>query len=894
MSDDARPNPKRGRLTVFFGAAPGVGKTFAMLEAARQEREQGRDVVVGVAESHGQKDTVALLTGLEALAPSALDELDLDAVLARRPALVVIDELAHRNAPGSRHPRRWQDVDELVDAGIDVYTTLDVRHLESLVDVVAQITGVVVRETVPDAVLEGAHEVRLVDLPPDELLERVREGKIDVSEEKASFFRKGNLIALRELALRHTAQRVDAEMHAYRRDQGIDGPWAVTERILVAVSWSPYSARLVRAACRMARGLRAPWIAVYVDTPASLGLSARDRAQLAQNLRLAEELGAEIVTLEGVRAVDAVIRYARSRNVTRFVVGKPGMIRLRDRLFGSFVDELVRKSGGIDVHVTTGAGEGDAANPAEGAARAPRASRFGWGGYAATFAMLAAATAVNAALFGRAQPTNVVMVYLLGVVLVAMRFGYAASVLASIGAVLAFDFFFVPPYFTFAVSDVRHVFTFGVMLTVALIISSLAQRVRAQAAAAEGRERRTSVLYAMTRELSREAGRDALTSAAARHLGAFFESEVVVYAPDARGALEVVHRERDERGGAADEAAQEDAVVRWVWDHGREAGATTGTLAGARGLYVPLTGPHGPCGVLGLSPRDPERFADPDQRRLLEAFAAQVAVALDRAKLADETQRARVEAEREHLLNALLSSVSHDLRTPLATITGAASVLLDDSVPRDDRVRRELLESIYEEGQRLNRLVRNLLEMTRLESGSVEVKKELQPLEEVIGAALNRLDARLEGRDVRVRLPVDLPLVPIDAVLMEQVFLNLVENALRYTPPASPIEISARAGEAEVIVEVADRGPGVAAADVERIFEKFQRGGGRREPGGVGLGLAICRGVVRAHGGRIRVENRAGGGASFELALPAPSEPARAARSAEVEATEATEEEVRS
>jgi two-component system sensor histidine kinase KdpD len=863
----------RGKLTIFFGFAPGVGKTYAMLEAARVEMEDGkRDVVVGIVETHGRYDTGSLLIGLQLLPRRklehrgvALEELDLDGVLARRPQVVLVDELAHTNAPGSRHVKRWQDVDELLDAGIDVFTTLNVQHLETLNDVVAQITGVVVRETVPDAVFDRSYDVRVVDLPVGELLERLQAGKVYVPEQASrameSFFREGNLIALRELALRRTAERVDAKMRGYKAAHGIEESWHTGERVLVCVSPSPLSAHLVRAARRMATSLHAELVGVNVETPAALRMAAPERELLASHLRLVESLGGEPVTLRGEDAAVEIVRYARKRNVTKIVVGKPTHARWRNLLRPSFLDDVVRESREIDVYVISGEAEATAPSlrPPDETPREP----LPLGGAIAAVVIVSGTTLLAWYAFGHDLLPDVVMAYLLGVVVVSMRFGYAASFLAAVLSVVAFDFFFVPPYFSFAVSDLRYALTFAVMFFVAVVISHLTRRISDQADAARQAERRTANLYAMARELGLVHSRELLLSTADRHLREVFSAKVAVLLPSASGRLEPAFAE----AGTLDAENKDLGTAEWVWLHQRPAGATTDTLPMARALFVPLKASRGRVGVLALYPSAKTRLGDPEERHLLDTFAGLVGSALERAQLSDEARRAQLRAETEHLRNSLLSSVSHDLKTPLGVVTGATGSLLDDDGPKDPAVRRELLQTAHEEGLRLDRLVRNLLDMTRLEAGAMKLRKELQPLEEVVGAALERMADRLRGREVRTDVPRDMPLVPFDSALIEQVLLNLLENATKYSPAGSPIELRARVRDGVAEVEVSDRGPGVDADDVERVFEKFYRVR-EGEGGGVGLGLTICRGIVVAHGGKMWVEGREGGGASFRFTLP--------------------------
>jgi two-component system sensor histidine kinase KdpD len=865
----------RGKLKVFFGAAAGVGKTYAMLEAARAQKVAGVDVVIGWVETHGRAETEALLPGLERLPPRAVEyrdttlhEFDLDAALARRPALILVDELAHTNAPGSRHAKRWQDVTELLGAGIDVYTTLNVQHLESLNDVVARVTGVPTRETVPDSILEEASEVELVDLPPDDLIRRLKEGKVYVPEQAGEavrrFFRKGNLIALRELALRTTAARVDAQMEVYRRDHAVPTIWPVAERILVCVSPSPLAARVVRAARRMAAGLRAEWVVVNVETPSYARLPAADRDRVVQTLRLAEQLGAETATLTGHDVAAEVLTYARRRNVTRIILGKPARPRWRETLFGSVVNELVRQSGDIDVYVITGEREG----PQLPTTERPTAS-VDWPGYGQAAGIVAVCTAAAWLMFPYFAPANLIMVYLLGIMLAAARLGRGPAILTSVLSVAAFDFFFVPPYLSFAVSDTEYVVTFVVMLGVATLISTLTARIRGQAEAARQRERRTAALYGMTRDLVSQRGLDELLRAAARHIAEVFGRQVAVLLPGPDGRL--ARRAGELATGAED--GSEGAVARWVQEHGQMAGRGSATLPGAQALYLPLRAGRGTVGVLGVESPSGEALATPEQLHLLETFAAQTALAIERVALVDEAQQARLQSETERLRNSLLSAVSHDLRTPLATITGSASALIEQEAGLDAAARRELAQAIEEEADRLNRLVHNLLEMTRLESGGVRVRKDWAPLEEVVGSALARVEKRLGERRVDIDLPPDLPLVPLDPLLIEQVFINLLDNAIKYTPEGSPIDISAVVEDRAVLVTVGDRGSGFAPGEETKVFEKFYRGQDAGARSGAGLGLAIARGMVEAHGGRIGAEPRAGGGALFRFSLPLATEP---------------------
>jgi len=641
---DARPDPdallalataeeeleRRGRLKVFFGAVAGVGKTYAMLESARELQRRGIDVVIGWVETHRRKETEALLEGLEILPPREIEhrgirlkEFDLDGALARRPAVILVDEWAHTNAPGSRHAKRWQDIEELLTAGIEVHTAMNVQHLESLNDLVGKITGVVVRETVPDSAFDRADQVELVDLPAEELIKRLEEGKVYVPEQATQavekFFRPGNLIALRELALRKTAERVDAQMQRYRALHGIAETWPVAERILVAIASGPTAARLVRAARRMAELLRAEWLVVYVETPAETRLPEADRNRVWQTLRLAESLGAETAVLSGERPAEEILDYARRRNVSKLVVGKPIHARWKDVLFGTVRDELVRGSGGIDVYILSGDPDEGVTVPSPRRRESPALS------YLLAAGVIALCSVVCAFMKPHFEQTNLVMVYLLGVVATAARLGRGPSALASVLSVAAFDFFFVRPYYTFAVSDTEYLFTFAVMLITGLVISNLTVRLRRQAAVARERETRTASLYAMSRDLAAAPDEAAILDAAARHISAVFLSQTLLLLPDDRG--NVVEKAGKSVTYLLD--TREHAVAQWVFDHGQRAGKTTDTLPAAKGLYIPLKTSRGIVGVLGLHPADPQLLVSPERMHLLEAFADQIALAVE-------------------------------------------------------------------------------------------------------------------------------------------------------------------------------------------------------------------------------------------------------------------------
>jgi two-component system sensor histidine kinase KdpD len=730
-------------------------------------------------------------------------------------------------------------------------------------------------------VFERADELVLIDTPPDELLERLQAGKVYVPEQARqaiqSFFRKGNLIALRELALRTTAERVDRAMEEYRAGEGIRSTWAAGERILVAIGPDEQGERLVRAGKRMATGLHADWIVAYVETPDLLRLSEEKRNERIALLRLAESLGAEAVTLSGASAGEALTHYARERNVTRIVIGRPRRPLWRRLFRPSTYGELLAGTEGIDLHVVGGADEAAALrNPFFRRSRAyleASSRKRRWPGYAWGLAATALCTTAGMLMAPLFELVNVAMVYLLAVVLIASRYGRGPAVATSVVAVAAFDFFFVPPTMTFAVTDVQYLVTFTIMLLVGLVVSDLTSRVRLQANVAGHRERRTALLYAMSRELAATRGQEAMAGVAVRHVNEVFDSQVVVLLPDAGGKA-VYPRTAPVTGSFR---GADLAVAQWVQDHGEPAGLGTDTLPAAEALYLPLAGTQKVLGVLAVLPANQRRVLLPEQFHLLETFAAQIALAIERAQLADHAHRAQVTAETEGLRNALLASISHDLRTPLAVISGASSSLVEKGEQLPKAEREALANSIFQQSQGMSELIANVLQMTRLEGGAIALERDWHSLAEIAGSVLARLQQRLAEHHVRVWLPDEMPLLRVDAGLIEQVLANLLENAAKYTPAGTAITISAEVREGEVIVSIEDAGPGLPDGDPERLFAKFHRGSPEGSVGGVGLGLAICRAIVSLHGGKIWAERRAGGGATFRFTLPleeAPSVPA--------------------
>lgn len=858
----------RGRLKIFLGAAAGVGKTFAMLTEAQEQIGRGVDVVSGYIEPHGRKETERLAEGIERVPFLNVEhrgvtvrEFDLDAALKRRPSIILVDELAHTNAPGLRHPKRWMDVDELLRNGINVYTTVNIQHIESLNDVIAQITGVIVRETIPDSFFEQADEIELVDLPPDELLQRLQEGKIYVpgQAERAmqSFFRKGNLIALRDLALRLTAERVEAEMQSYRTENAVRELWAAGQRVLVCIAPNQLAQRVVRVARRTGTMMHAKMIAVYVENSRSLQLSPQSR-QLAQDaLELAESLGMETVVLRGSDIVAEVLNFARQRNVTLIVVGKPVKPRWREIVYGSVVDELVRHSGNIDVHVITGTGEEATPTPKLIDLKSSPVRS-----YLRSIGIVGLATLVSLILAPHVQLSVLIMVYLLGVAVLAMRNGPTEAVSASVLSVLVFSALFVPEDARFGPRHAEFLITFAMMLLVALMLSSLALRLRLQAAAANERERRSTALYALTRELSRSRSKKEIAEVAADRIRRAFEVAVSISIVDEHRKLMNLVASPTQFELEPSEAA----VAQWAFDHGERAGKYTTTLPGAKGLYLPMKADNLVVGVVGIEFERQDRKLEPAQMDLLETFVAQTALAVERTIRAKESQQARLSSERDRIRESILRSVSRDLREPVAMIEGAAAKLIQEDDARGEE-RSAWAQTVLEGARQVDSLMRNLLDMTRIESGAIDVERASIQVETLIEAALIRTRLVLGERPIQKMIEPNLPRVIVDEALIEQVLVNLLENAASHTPQGTLIEINASCSQTFVTIEIADRGPGIPAGEQDRIFDKFYRVGEGASPG-FGLGLTICRAIIDAHGGKIYAENRFGGGASFFVELP--------------------------
>ncbi len=871
-------NEGQGKLTVFLGAAAGVGKTYTMLEAARERLAEGIDVIIGWVDAHERSETEALLQGLPVVPPRRivygdreLLEMDLDALLDRKPELALIDELAHTNILGSRHTHRYQDVQELLAAGINVYTTISIQHLETLNDVVAQITGVTERETVPDHILEQSTQIQLVDIRPEELTQRLNDGKIHVpgQDEEAMyrFFRPGNINALRELALRYTARRVDRQVESYMRVHGIAGPWPTGERVLVCISASPFSAQLIRTARRMAEGLQAEWMAVYIDTPRRFPIREQEKDQLAKNLHLAEELGAETINITGNDVAEELLELARKRNVSQIIIGKPLYSRLWELMHGSVVDRVIRHSHGISVHVIPG-------NPKLIRERAatlkttPQSSRelISLFPYLVSLTIMVMLTFLFAPLKNTLGLVNIAMLYLLPVLLSAVWWGTRPSIAAAVMAVFAFDFFLVPPTLSFTVADISYLITFVLFIVFALFNSRLSNRLKEQVKNSRRREARVSALYSLSRDIAAVAELGPVFKSIVKKVADTIEGQVVLLLPEQDHKLEL--KDSSETGEKNFFNENEFAVANWVFSVGQKAGKGTDTLSAAEGLYLPLRTDKEIRGVLGIRSTNPDTYFEPEQLRMLEAFAGLASMAVTRVKLADQAREAQKLAESERLRTALFSSLSHDLRTPLASIIGSVTCLLESDEVYSQEARRDLLQSILQGSLRMNRFVHNLLDMAKLESGLVKPNKEWCEIHDIVGVAVSRLGESLKARPVDISIDDNIPLINVDFILIEQVLVNLLDNALKYSEPETPISIEGWHQGKEIEIAVSNWGPEIPAADRERVFDKFHRLESLRLVSGTGLGLAICKGFVEAHGGKIWATNRPGGGVAMKFALP--------------------------
>jgi two-component system sensor histidine kinase KdpD len=882
MDRDERPSPDallaeaqremRGRLKIFLGAAPGVGKTYAMLEAAQERQREGIDIVIGVVETHGRKETERLVAGLPSVSPKTVEyrgrvfqEMDLEAILARKPQFVLVDELAHTNVPGSRHVKRYQDVEEILRAGINVYSTLNIQHLESLNDVIERIAGIKVRETLPDSALGSADEIELIDLPPEDLLKRLAEGKVYVPDQARraaqNFFSPGNLTALREMALRHAAERVDAQMVSYMRAHAIAGPWPARDRILVCVGDDMGSARMIRVAKRMAERRNAAWVAVYVETHHHMSLSEEDKDRIDRALRLAEQLGGESVTLQGEDVPAEILNYAREHNCTQLVVGRPRRSGWRRLYAQTITARLLAQSGAFDV-LLVGGDEAEAA-PAALPTKKP-AEQIHWLSYLLATLGVAAATGIGFVINIWLSLPNISVGFLIAIMLIAMKLGRGPAIFASVASFFAFNFFFAEPRFSLALEDPQFILTIFFFLVAAIIVSNLASRVQAQVDSAKLSARRTSNLYEFSRKIAAAATRDDVLWAVVHHVAATIHGKSLVLQPlDGRLGIAAGYPPEDQIDD------KDAAAADWTWANARPAGRGSTTLPTANWLFLPLRTARGPVGVLGIQ-MEGQDFLGPEDSRLLETLADQAAVAIERTSLVADVEAARVSAETERLRSALLSSLSHDLRTPLVSILGAATSLIKYQNDLSLADRSELAHTIQEEAERLNRFVQNLLDMTRLGSGSMRPSADWADLNDIVRAAVDRAEKLLKRRQVRIDIDPQIPLLHVDSVLVQQVFFNLLDNACKYSPAGSTVTIWARAKKDQVLIEVCDQGAGIPESDREKVFDMFYRvQAADKQSAGTGLGLAICRGIIEAHGGTIKAEpGLHGAGTCIVITLP--------------------------
>lgn len=875
-----RPNPEkllkriqeedlheqRGKLKIYLGAAPGVGKTYSMLQDALVKRRGGLDVVLGVVETHGRQEIENLIKNFEVIPPKIISyhgkqllDFDLEAALKRNPGLILVDEMAHTNASGLRHAKRWQDIKELLDRGIDVYTTLNIQHVESLNDVVAQIIHARVKETVPDSMLALADTIELVDLAPEDLLKRLQEGKVyfptDVALAQENFFRKGNLIALRELALRTTAERVGAQVLLYREGQGIKHIWPTQQKLLVCVSAGNESDKLIRTTCRIATSLKADWIAVYVYSPQQRFAEER-RNKAIQHLRLAEQLGGETRILTG-DIIKEIIDFAHEQNITRIVVGKKIQSRWKNFIFSNLTDKIIRASGEIDIHIIKDSEEATS----EPLKVMPRT--INWYNYIKAVIIVFACTIINLMLYPYLLSSNLIMVYLMGVAYIAYCCRSGASIFAALLSVLSYNFFFIPSFYDFSIPSLQEFFTLVIMFVVGVIISNLTSMRNQQVEAARLAEHHTADLHTLSRQLASTRGIQKLLSVAVRYIGEMFDSGVLalLYKND---HLTIQAEYKSEKKLSQ----KERGVAQWVYDMGQKAGHGTDTLPFSNALYLPLIATHETIGVLRIRSFHPEHLITPEQMHLLEACAHQIAIALEVDRLEEENKKSELLIESDRARSTLLRSVSHDLRAPLVAAMDETSTFIELSEKLDAKQIRTMGKNIYFELEQLNRLINNLLQINYLEANNVKLHKELYSIDTLVATVIKISNKKLSDKIVNIQIPGDLPLIPLDKVLIDEVLLNLIDNAVKFTPPESPIDITVNLEEDHIIVSIKDKGPGIAPDEVDKLFEKFYQSHLLESERGLGLGLAICQRIIKAHGGKLWAENRREGGAAFRFTLP--------------------------
>ena len=867
QAEEEERRKKLGKLKIFFGAAPGVGKTHSMLSEALMKRAAGLDVVIGVVESHGRKEIRELINKFEIIPRftleyrgKSLQEFDLDSAIRRMPALILVDEMAHTNIPGIRHNKRWQDIKELLERGISVYTTLNVQHIESLNDVIKQITGVTVQETVPDSILETADSIELVDLPPEDLLKRLAEGKIYIPEqaELASqhFFRKSNLSALRELALRFTAERVNVQVQSERRSLAEQTIWPTSERILVCLDHTPFSIKLIRTAKRMAASFRTEWQAVYVDSP-RIRISEEERQNAIQNLRFAEQLGAETSILLGYDIVDEIIQFAKTHNITKLIIGKEVRPRWRQFLFKDLADQLIRHSGSIDIYIITN--EKSKSYTHRESRRAPRLLVLKE--YIIGLATAIVATLISMLIFPFIKQTNIILIFLLSVIFVSARGNFIASFVTFILSLLAYVFIFVNQSFLITITSTEFLVIWSITFIVTYSITQLAMLANQQVKTTRLQERRTFTLYHLSRALASHRGDESLLQVAAQHIADVFESTVFILTPDSAGHL-IAHTTQ---GEITELPVKEQHIAQWAFDLGQMAGLGTNTLSFTPALYYPLRGSSGKIAMLRIQPNNPKNFIAPEQLHLLETCARQTTLAIEVDRLQEVVRKTQLEIEVKQLRNILLTSISNELQIPLIDIQKTLKRIIDSLTHIKMQDSADLLQKY---SNQLNRLIERLVQTLQFEAGVIELKKERQPIEKIIKSALNKSVRIIKTKPVFLHLPNDLPAIPCDKSLLVKVFVNLINNAAKYTPLDTPLDIAVKLKDHVVEISIADKGRGIPSDDIERIFDKFYRGQVPPKKNGVGLGLFICQSIVELHGGKIWAEARPGGGAIFKFVLP--------------------------
>jgi two-component system sensor histidine kinase KdpD len=881
LNDTPRPDPdellvhvkakeeeeKRGKLKIFLGYAAGVGKTYAMLESARQRMKE-LDVVIGLVETHGRAETEALLSDLEIIPRKQLNyrgvnltEMDLDAVLIRRPQLVLVDELAHTNAPGSRHPKRYQDVEELIQAGIDVYTTVNIQHVESLKDVVAQITGVLVQENVPDNIIDEASEVELVDLPPDELIKRLHQGKVYVPEQVGlaieKFFRKGNLTALRELSMRAAAERVDVQVRTYMDENAIPGPWPTSERILVCIGPGIEGTNLVRTGRRVAAQYGSVWFAVHIETSDDLRLSTDQQERLSANLRLAGRLGAKVATIQGDSVASSLSEYALDNHVTKIIVSKSR--RKLSKIFRpSTADQLLQLSDRYDIQIVAGMTPEHKTKPKE-----ILPHHFRLRPYLSSLGIVVIITLINWLLHFNLEPSVLISFYIIGVVISAVYFGPGPSILVSVISVLAFDYFFIPTKHSFA--DFQYTLTLLALIGVGIVISYFTSRLKQQTIISKRHEQQMITLYALGKELAVLDDLESYVSAILKSIGETFGRNITIFLPDLKngGVLKPYASYADI---TVDEGEQ--AAATWSQEHGQQVGFGTDTLPEAKARYIPLITARGKVGVLALWTGENKITLTVEQEKLLESFSDLAAVAIEGILLSEEAHKAQILGATEKLQTALLNSISHDLHTPLVAVIGALSTLRERSMVLDDNSRRDLIDAGLKEGERLNHMLSNLLDMSRIEGGALRLSPQLAEVKDLIGVALEQVVNRHGVHPVDINITDNLPYVLVDPGLMVQALINILDNSFKYSPPGSAVDITAHLLVQTIEIKIVDRGSGIPSEDLERVFDKFYRLQRPNSVAGTGLGLSIVKGIVEAHGGTVSAANQPGGGTIITLVLP--------------------------